>query len=1389
MPTPLRRSSRSAAGAAENGAPARPQRRAARTSFYSQYFTDEPEEEEEEHGAAAAEPSSDGEHASNAQPVRLTRSGRRSVSYAEPEPEWIDEQDAAEPEPRSRRPMRRTRSISKSMRDFVAPDEEEEEDEYADYGETVRARRAERRENLRSLAASRAARRSTDTGGAAHMTRSRARLAHESDAEHTGPSSSGGGTSEESDGEPRGTRVYSFRTRKKINYSLVPPPPEPVRDGFGRRVRRGSSRRHTLDSVDAARASPEAAASGTGTGGVTPSLPSLPMSLAPRGALPSLPLDPADSSDEEAGGALGAGATAPGTAPGVLLGSGPVPELSSATDSFGRVKSSGDALADVDPLGVSMDTDFSQVGGLDQHVQQLKEMVSLPLLYPEVFQRFGMTPPRGVLFHGPPGTGKTLVARALAASCSTAEQPISFFMRKGADCLSKWVGEAERQLRLLFDEAKKSQPSIIFFDEIDGLAPVRSSKQDQIHASIVSTLLALMDGMDGRGQVVVIGATNRPDSVDPALRRPGRFDREFFFPLPSREARRSILDIHTRRWDPPLDPHLCDVLADATKGFGGADLRALCTEATLNAVQRRYPQIYHTQERLVLEPASIAVEARDFMLALDKIVPSSARSSSGSAAPLPDHLAPLLAASVQRASAALARLLPARAPRTALEEALWEVDLPAAAQAGVAVQSSAQALEQELLHQALDRARVYRPRFLLHGAPGLGQATVASAILHQLEGLHVQTLNVASLLGDSGTTPEAAVVQQFNEARRLKPSVLYVPGLDRWPALVSEAAREAFRALLDSLSGEDAVVLLAVSDVPFEVLPRDVRGWFGFLSQHRMELSPPEPDARRVYLGEIALQAARPPTQFADALPKRRRVLEELPRAPPRPPRQRTQLELRQEADQDARLLEHLKFRLGPVLAELRKKYKKFTRDVFDEYNLRELMEQFDWRREKGRFVITLRYDRSSLDNGEESEQEAEQEQGPEQVPGEEHGQQPGPEGQRSAVPADGTDATMHTEHARSVPGSVAVQETDPSVPDPAGWSASAETGPAEAPAGETLTGNAAVADEAMPASGQPSETPAQPNTDTTPSVAAAPPASDTTGMRVDPEDSRYVLRDLTIYTMNLEKMQKKLYYNGYLTSDQFMEDLNRIVDNAEAAKEVDADRVFRARQMRNLAVILVDQYLDAPFRAECAGMAKRTLARQAEAQAEAQRIAEQKATEARRPHGPRFSARQMGKDPEPAELVDVSTIERAHKRTRHGSNSAEPAHPDESIEENGEHAKRTRVEEAAPSAAAEDQVMSAPAPAADGRAASMHDNATQPASAPGPLLDEQAQSSLTDVLLRETDGFTVEQLEYLRAACIERVLAHRASWERAALVTEIETLAAEMRAALAADVAAGATP
>jgi SpoVK/Ycf46/Vps4 family AAA+-type ATPase len=194
------------------------------------------------------------------------------------------------------------------------------------------------------------------------------------------------------------------------------------------------------------------------------------------------------------------------------------------------------------------------------------------------------------------------VARALAAHASKFGTPVSFFMRKGADVLSKWVGEAERQLRLLFEEATRRQPSIIFFDEIDGLAPVRSSKQDQVHNSIVSTLLALMDGLDSRGKVVVIGATNRVDALDGALRRPGRFDRELCFPLPNLEARKSILSIHTRKWADPPSEDLIEELATRCVGYCGADLKALCAESSLQALRRRYPQIYKSDQKLLIDP-------------------------------------------------------------------------------------------------------------------------------------------------------------------------------------------------------------------------------------------------------------------------------------------------------------------------------------------------------------------------------------------------------------------------------------------------------------------------------------------------------------------------------------------------------------------------------------------------------------------------------------------------------------------------------------------------------------------------------------------------------------------------------------------------------------------
>ncbi|KAJ5782224.1 ATPase AAA-type core [Penicillium paradoxum] len=591
------------------------------------------------------------------------------------------------------------------------------------------------------------------------------------------------------------------------------------------------------------------------------------------------------------------------------------------------------ALADADPLGVDMNVNFDHVGGLQGHIDQLKEMVSLPLLYPEIFQRFNITPPRGVLFHGPPGTGKTLMARALANSVSSEGRKVTFYMRKGADALSKWVGEAERQLRLLFEEARKNQPSIIFFDEIDGLAPVRSSKQEQIHASIVSTLLALMDGMDGRGQVVVIGATNRPDSVDPALRRPGRFDREFYFSLPNIEARRAILDIHTKEWDPPLPSHIKDELADMTKGYGGADLRALCTEAAINAVQRRYPQIYKSDQKLVIDPKTIDVAPKDFMLAIKKMVPSSERSTSSGATALPPNIEPLLRHPLSEIKSLLSEILPQRKKLTALEEAQYE-ELDDGAGFG-----------RELLLQEFDRSRVFRPRLLLRGPHGMGQQYLAGALLHVFEGLHVQAFDLPTLLSDSTRSPEAAVIQLFTEVKRHKPSVIYIPNIHLWFQTVGPAVISTFLGLLRSVPPSDPVLLLGILESSEEEVDATLlKSMFGFSKKNLYDLSAPTHDARREFFTKIIEFVKTPPKGFPNPENRKLRQLEELEVAPPPPPKPQavpTKEELKAQKKKDYHNLNLLKIRIQPIMDQI-KRYKRFKSGVIDESQIRYLWDEED---------------------------------------------------------------------------------------------------------------------------------------------------------------------------------------------------------------------------------------------------------------------------------------------------------------------------------------------------------------------------------------------------------------------------------------------------------------
>ncbi|KAL4451600.1 hypothetical protein ABPG75_007262 [Micractinium tetrahymenae] len=255
-------------------------------------------------------------------------------------------------------------------------------------------------------------------------------------------------------------------------------------------------------------------------------------------------------------------------------------------------------------------TDFSLVAGLDDVVRQLREMVLLPMQYPALFEGMGLRPPRGILFHGVPGTGKTLAARALAGACAKhSPLPVTFFARKGADCLGKFHGEAERTLRLLFEEAGRRAPAIIFLDELDALVPARAARaggSDQIYASVVSTLLTLMDGVTDRGSVIVIGATNRPEAIDPALRRPGRFDREVYFGLPTPAQRLAILKVHTQRWACAPPEALLRQVAARTEGYAGADLQSLCTAAVMAAVRRSAPLLLELAEQ---EAEAVAAEA------------------------------------------------------------------------------------------------------------------------------------------------------------------------------------------------------------------------------------------------------------------------------------------------------------------------------------------------------------------------------------------------------------------------------------------------------------------------------------------------------------------------------------------------------------------------------------------------------------------------------------------------------------------------------------------------------------------------------------------------------------------------------------------------------------
>jgi transitional endoplasmic reticulum ATPase len=265
---------------------------------------------------------------------------------------------------------------------------------------------------------------------------------------------------------------------------------------------------------------------------------------------------------------------------------------------------------------------YEDIGGLRREIHRIREMIELPLRYPEVFERLGIDPPKGVLLHGPPGCGKTLIARAVAQETSA-----HFIHVNGPEVIDKWYGASEKHLRSIFEEAGRHVPAIIFIDEVDAIAPKREemSGDRQVERRVVAQLLALMDGLESRGDIIVIAATNIPNTLDPALRRPGRFDREIAIGVPDKDGRREILEIHSRGM-PLADDVDLEKLAAITHGFVGADLEALCREAAMSALRRLMPDIDFVQAHIPYEKLTgLEVTMDDFLAALAEVEPSAIR--------------------------------------------------------------------------------------------------------------------------------------------------------------------------------------------------------------------------------------------------------------------------------------------------------------------------------------------------------------------------------------------------------------------------------------------------------------------------------------------------------------------------------------------------------------------------------------------------------------------------------------------------------------------------------------------------------------------------------------------------------------------------------------------
>jgi len=420
---------------------------------------------------------------------------------------------------------------------------------------------------------------------------------------------------------------------------------------------------------------------------------------------------------------------------------------------------------------------YEDIGGLHKEIQRVREMIELPLKYPEVFERLGIEPPKGVLLHGPPGTGKTLIARAVAS-----ETDAYFVAVNGPEVIHKFYGESEARLRGVFEDAARHTPSIVFLDEIDAIAPKRAEVTGEVEKRVVAQLLALMDGLEQRAQVLVIGATNIPGNLDIALRRPGRFDREIAIGIPDRDGRLEILQIHTRGMPLTQDVDL-EHIANITHGFVGADLAALCREAAMACLRAFLPRVDFELDTLPYEDLlSLEVRMEHFLEALKEVEPSAIRE-------------------------VLVEVPDVRWEQVGgLEEAKRELR---------------ETVEWPLMHAALfARAGIKPPRgILLHGPPGSGKTLLARAVATESEVNFIPVKGPALLSKWVGES-EKGVRETFRKARQAAPCIIFFDEIDaiapqRGAAGDGHVSERVVSQLLTELDGIEelkGVVVLAATN-------------------------------------------------------------------------------------------------------------------------------------------------------------------------------------------------------------------------------------------------------------------------------------------------------------------------------------------------------------------------------------------------------------------------------------------------------------------------------------------------------------------------------------------------------------------------------------------------